>query len=70
MRSAKADFTFTDTVGTGTYGTVWRAVRKQDGKTYAIKEVDLRYLHKQVRDRSMSRMCQHMLALTLTGPTW
>ena len=70
MRSAKADFTFADAVGTGTYGTVWRAVRKQDGKTYALKEVDLRYLHKQVTDRPISSICQHPLALLLQSPTW
>ena len=48
MRSSKEDFTFNKRLGTGTYGTVWQAVRKQDGKTYAVKELDLRYLQKQV----------------------
>lgn len=48
MRSSKDDFTFNRRLGTGTYGTVWQAVRKQDGKTYAVKELDLRYLQKQV----------------------
>ncbi len=48
MRSSKEDFTFSKRLGTGTYGTVWQAVRKQDGRTYAVKELDLRYLQKQV----------------------
>jgi len=49
MHSSKEDFTFSKRLGTGTYGTVWQAVRKQDGKTYAVKELDLRYLQKQVK---------------------
>lgn len=49
MRSKKADFQFNRQVGTGTYGVVWQAVRTIDGKTYAIKELDLRYLQKRVR---------------------
>ena len=44
MRSIKADFLFSKQVGTGTYGVVWQVVRKLDGKTYAVKELDLRYL--------------------------
>lgn len=48
MRSKKADFHFSRQVGAGTYGVVWLAVRTIDGKTYAIKELDLRYLQKQV----------------------
>ncbi|KAA6426344.1 MAG: kinase domain containing [Trebouxia sp. A1-2] len=47
MRSSLEDFTFNNRLGTGTYGTVWQAVRKQDGRTYAVKELDLRYLQKQ-----------------------
>ena len=47
MRSTKADFSFDKQVGTGTYGIVWQTRRKQDGKTYAVKELDLRYLEKQ-----------------------
>lgn len=48
MRSTKPDFLFSKQVGTGTYGVVWQAVRKLDGKTYAVKELDLRYLQKRV----------------------
>ena len=48
MRSTKADFLFSRQVGTGTYGVVCQAVRKADGKTYAVKELDLRYLQKRV----------------------
>ncbi len=48
MRSTKADFVFGKLLGTGTYGVVWQAVRNQDGKTYAVKELDLRDLQKQV----------------------
>ena len=48
MRSTKDDFNFDKQVGTGTYGIVWQTRRKQDGKTYAVKELDLRYLEKQV----------------------
>lgn len=49
MRSKKADFRFIRQVGAGTYGVVWQAVRTIDAKTYAIKEIDLRYLQKLVR---------------------
>ena len=48
MRSTKADFIFSKQVGAGTYGVVWQAVRKLDGMTYAVKELDLRYLQKRV----------------------
>ena len=48
MRSVKADFLFGSALGEGTYGVVWQAVRKQDGNTYAIKELDLRFLQRQV----------------------
>ena len=48
MRSTKADFIFSKQVGAGTYGVVWQAVRKLDGKTYAVKELDLRCLQKRV----------------------
>ena len=48
MRSTKADFIFSRQVGAGTYGVVWQAVRRLDGNTYAIKELDLRYLQKRV----------------------
>lgn len=48
MRSTKADFIFSKQVGTGTYGVVWQAVRELDGKTYAVKELDLRCLQKRV----------------------
>ena len=47
-RSTKDDFHFESRLGSGTFGVVWRAVRKLDGKPYAIKELDLRYMNKKV----------------------
>ena len=47
-RSTKDDFQFESRLGSGTFGVVWRAIRKLDGKPYAIKEVDLRYMNKKV----------------------
>ena len=48
MHSSRADFDFIKPLGTGSYVVVWQAVRKHDGRTYAVKELDLRYLQKQV----------------------
>lgn len=47
-RSTKDDFQFESRLGSGTFGVVWRAIRKLDGKPYAIKELDLRYMNKKV----------------------
>lgn len=47
--STKSDFTFGTQVGAGTYGVVWQAMRRLDGKTYAIKELDLTCLDKRVK---------------------
>ena len=53
-RSTKDDFHFESRLGSGTFGVVWRAVRKLDGKPYAIKELDLRYMNKKVDSPSSS----------------
>ncbi|KAL3142029.1 hypothetical protein ABBQ32_004664 [Trebouxia sp. C0010 RCD-2024] len=45
--SSKSDFIFGRQVGAGTYGLVWQALRRLDGKTYAVKELDLTCLDKQ-----------------------
>jgi serine/threonine protein kinase len=41
-RSCLEDFVIGDELGTGSFGTVYKAVRKADGQQYALKEVDLR----------------------------
>jgi serine/threonine protein kinase len=48
VRSTLEDFVFEERVGSGSFGIVWRAVRKQDGLAYAIKEIDLQGLSKKV----------------------
>lgn len=40
-RSTYDDFVIRDKLGSGSYGTVWKAIRKVDKQTYAMKEIDL-----------------------------
>ncbi len=47
-RSTYHDFTFQERIGSGSFGIVWRARRKQDAQEYAIKEIDLQGLTKKV----------------------
>jgi hypothetical protein len=51
VRSTLDDFSFAERIGSGSFGVVWRAVRKQDGADYAIKEIDLQGLSKKVGRR-------------------
>ena len=51
VRSTLEDFHFAERIGSGSFGVVWRAVRKQDGVSYAIKEIDLQGLSKKVGQR-------------------
>lgn len=67
MRSVRTDFAFGKQLGTGTYGTVWLAARKVDGKTYAVKELDLRLLDRLVSllapDRSQTCLVRLTMAI-------
>lgn len=54
-RSTYDDFTFQERIGSGSFGIVWRARRKQDAQEYAIKEIDLQGLTKKVNLLSQLR---------------
>jgi NIMA (never in mitosis gene a)-related kinase len=41
QRSTLADFAIQERIGSGSYGTVWKAIRLLDGLPYAIKDIDL-----------------------------
>lgn len=56
-RSTYDDFAFQDRIGSGSFGVVWRAVRKQDGQSYAIKEIDLQGMGKKVRGGDRKAEC-------------
>ncbi|KAK9867887.1 hypothetical protein WJX84_001961 [Apatococcus fuscideae] len=48
VRSRKSDFQFLSKIGVGSYGSVWKAMRRADSLTYAIKELDMRAMsHKE-----------------------
>jgi serine/threonine protein kinase len=49
-RSCLDDFVLGDELGTGSFGTVCKAVRKADGQQYALKEVDLRAMSAQEQE--------------------
>lgn len=49
-RSCLEDFVIGVELGTGSFGTVYKAVRKADGQEYALKEVDLRTMSDQEQE--------------------
>ena len=67
-RSTKDDFDFESRLGSGTFGVVWRAVRKLDGKPYAIKELDLRYMNKKVVCCAQQLQAVHLPAQLWPAP--
>ena len=48
VRSRKSDFQFLSKIGVGSYGSVWKAMRRADSLTYAIKELDMRAMSHKV----------------------
>ncbi len=50
MASSLRDFTIVQSLGRGSYGSVYKATRKSDSLTYAVKEVNIRKLN--ARERS------------------
>jgi NIMA (never in mitosis gene a)-related kinase 1/4/5 len=59
-RSSLADFKLMGKLGTGTFGVVWKVVRKADSSTYALKEVDLSGLSRKEQQACVHEV--HVLA--------
>ncbi len=61
--SALADYAIREELGSGSYGSVYKVVRRLDSKTYALKEVNLQGMTKEVRERqgrsTSSRQATH-----------
>lgn len=49
LRMALSEFTIIKFLGKGSYGSVYKVLRKSDGKEYALKEVKIRYMSQQER---------------------
>lgn len=47
-RSTYEDFIIKEKIGSGSYGVVFKVVRKIDKQTYAMKEIDLQGLARKV----------------------
>ncbi len=47
-RSTLDDFVLQEKLGSGSYGVVWKVVRKVDRQSYACKEVDLHGMTRKV----------------------
>jgi serine/threonine protein kinase len=71
-RSTLADFVLHEKIGAGSYGVVWRVVRKVDKQTYALKEIDLHGMSKKVRLPHVSPIqppaCSHSSRLYPPAP--
>lgn len=50
MQSALSDYAIRERIGHGSFGSVYRVVRKLDGEYYALKEVDLQGMTSMVSD--------------------
>lgn len=49
VKSALSDYQVRELLGSGSYGSVYKVIRRLDGHTYALKEVDLQGMGKEVR---------------------
>lgn len=52
-RSTYEDFVIKERIGSGSYGVVYKVIRKVDRNTYAMKEIDLQGMTRKVRRRSL-----------------
>jgi NIMA (never in mitosis gene a)-related kinase len=50
-RSNLDDFVLRDKIGSGSYGTVSKVIRKVDRQTYALKEIELQGMTRKARMR-------------------
>ncbi|KAI8475589.1 MAG: kinase-like domain-containing protein [Monoraphidium minutum] len=57
-RSTLADFVLQEKVGSGSFGVVWRATRRLDGRAYALKEIDLHGMSKKQEQEECIRETQ------------
>lgn len=48
-RSTYDDFVMKEKIGSGSYGVVFKVIRKVDRHTYAMKEIDLQGMSRKVR---------------------
>jgi NIMA (never in mitosis gene a)-related kinase 1/4/5 len=54
--SSLSDFSIVQSLGKGSYGNVLRVVRKADGYTYAIKEINIRKLSTREREDALNEI--------------
>jgi NIMA (never in mitosis gene a)-related kinase len=55
-RSSMADFIITQALGKGSYGSVFKVKRKQDGQFYAVKEVNIKKLQPKEREDAVNEI--------------
>jgi serine/threonine protein kinase len=61
-RSTLEDFVVRDKLGSGSYGTVYKVVRKLDRQTYALKEIVLNGMSRKVCMRAQAVSARPALA--------
>jgi len=67
-RSTLDDFVIKDKLGQGSFGCVYKVVRKQDRGIYALKEIDLHGMSRKV-DRPASCFAAELLQHLVSLPT-
>ena len=54
--STLADFKLEDRVGKGSFGSVYKAIRKSDGRTYAVKKVNIKTMPQAEREDALNEI--------------
>ena len=55
-KSCKADFEICRLLGKGSYGSVYKVIRKSDKQEYAMKEVSLKDLSQKEREEAVNEI--------------
>mmetsp|Transcript_69851 Transcript_69851/g.221294 ORF Transcript_69851/g.221294 Transcript_69851/m.221294 type:complete len:99 (-) Transcript_69851:1429-1725(-) len=52
-----ADFTVRSTISKGSFGTVYKVVRKADNRVYALKQIEIEGMNRAEREETIDEVC-------------